>query len=126
MNIDNPVLISAVCLFTGVGKSSLVHLLCQNQVLGNPSWTVGCSVDVRVQCQLEVIHFKSLSDKPKENYKVSPDSLHRFTTTEKALQKRRLSTLNSGMLEDLLAVPAVLKAPELCFTIQLMVKYQTQ
>uniref|UniRef100_A0A3P8STL3 Rab-like protein 3 n=1 Tax=Amphiprion percula TaxID=161767 RepID=A0A3P8STL3_AMPPE len=33
----------------GVGKSSLVHLLCQNQVLGNPSWTVGCSVDVRVQ-----------------------------------------------------------------------------
>uniref|UniRef100_A0A9J8A8X6 Rab-like protein 3 n=1 Tax=Cyprinus carpio carpio TaxID=630221 RepID=A0A9J8A8X6_CYPCA len=33
---------------SGVGKSSLVHLLCQNQVLGNPSWTVGCSVDVRV------------------------------------------------------------------------------
>ncbi|XP_038870062.1 rab-like protein 3 isoform X2 [Salvelinus fontinalis] len=31
---------------SGVGKSSLVHLLCQNQVLGNPSWTVGCSVDV--------------------------------------------------------------------------------
>ncbi|TWW80577.1 Rab-like protein 3 [Takifugu flavidus] len=35
--------------YPGVGKSSLVHLLCQNQVLGNPSWTVGCSVDVRVQ-----------------------------------------------------------------------------
>ncbi|XP_077473277.1 rab-like protein 3 isoform X1 [Stigmatopora argus] len=34
---------------SGVGKSSLVHLLCQNQVLGNPSWTVGCSVDVRVE-----------------------------------------------------------------------------
>ncbi|XP_029968199.1 rab-like protein 3 [Salarias fasciatus] len=34
---------------SGVGKSSLVHLLCQNQVLGNPSWTVGCSADVRVQ-----------------------------------------------------------------------------
>uniref|UniRef100_A0A671EN38 RAB, member of RAS oncogene family like 3 n=1 Tax=Rhinolophus ferrumequinum TaxID=59479 RepID=A0A671EN38_RHIFE len=33
---------------SSVGKSSLVHLLCQNQVLGNPSWTVGCSVDVRV------------------------------------------------------------------------------
>uniref|UniRef100_A0A8B9GQU0 Rab-like protein 3 n=1 Tax=Astyanax mexicanus TaxID=7994 RepID=A0A8B9GQU0_ASTMX len=33
---------------SGVGKSSLVHLVCQNQVLGNPSWTVGCSVDVRV------------------------------------------------------------------------------
>ncbi|KAK0141407.1 Rab-like protein 3 [Merluccius polli] len=25
---------------SGVGKSSLVHLLCQNQVLGNPSWTI--------------------------------------------------------------------------------------
>uniref|UniRef100_A0AAX7SUK7 RAB, member of RAS oncogene family like 3 n=1 Tax=Astatotilapia calliptera TaxID=8154 RepID=A0AAX7SUK7_ASTCA len=37
------------CFGGGVGKSSLVHLLCQNQVLGNPSWTVGCSVDVRVQ-----------------------------------------------------------------------------
>ncbi|XP_005816784.1 rab-like protein 3 [Xiphophorus maculatus] len=34
---------------SGVGKSSLVHLICQNQVFGNPSWTVGCSVDVRVQ-----------------------------------------------------------------------------
>ncbi|CAO2631980.1 Rab-like protein 3 [Lemmus lemmus] len=33
---------------TGVGKSSLVHLLCHSQVLGNPSWTVGCSVDIRV------------------------------------------------------------------------------
>ncbi|XP_078734393.1 rab-like protein 3 isoform X1 [Lampetra fluviatilis] len=33
---------------SGVGKSSLVHLLCQNRILGNPSWTVGCSVDVRL------------------------------------------------------------------------------
>ncbi|XP_063297957.1 rab-like protein 3 [Pelobates fuscus] len=33
---------------SGVGKSSFVHLLCQNQVLGNPSCTVGCSVDVRL------------------------------------------------------------------------------
>ncbi|XP_038202777.1 rab-like protein 3 isoform X1 [Arvicola amphibius] len=33
---------------SGVGKSSLVHLLCHSQVLGNPSWTVGCSVDIRV------------------------------------------------------------------------------
>lgn len=37
-----------LCALAGVGKSSLVHLLCHNQVLGNPSWTVGCSVDVRV------------------------------------------------------------------------------
>lgn len=44
--------------FTGVGKSSLVHLLCQNQVLGNPSWTVGCSVDVRV-CVSDILVFLS-------------------------------------------------------------------
>ncbi|MGH0172607.1 UNVERIFIED_CONTAM: hypothetical protein FKN15_069582 [Acipenser sinensis] len=37
-----------IVTITRVGKSSLVHLLCHNQVLGNPSWTVGCSVDVRV------------------------------------------------------------------------------
>ncbi|KAG8535646.1 hypothetical protein GDO81_028080, partial [Engystomops pustulosus] len=41
--------ITCWCLcVAGVGKSSLVHLLCQNLVLGNPSWTVGCSVDVRL------------------------------------------------------------------------------
>lgn len=45
--------------FTGVGKSSLVHLLCQNQVLGNPSWTVGCSVDVRV-CVSYILVFQCL------------------------------------------------------------------
>ncbi len=49
--------------------------------------------------------------------KLGIDSLHRFMTTEKALQKRRHTTLNSGTLGDLLAVPAVLKAPELCFTV---------
>jgi len=38
-------------------------------------------------------------------------------TTEKALQTRRRTTLNSGTLEDLLAAPAVLKALELSFTI---------
>uniref|UniRef100_H0ZT22 Rab-like protein 3 n=1 Tax=Taeniopygia guttata TaxID=59729 RepID=H0ZT22_TAEGU len=38
----------SLCALAGVGKSSLVHLLCHNQVLGNPSWTVGCSVDVRI------------------------------------------------------------------------------
>lgn len=34
---------------------------------------------------------------------------------------RRPTTLNSGMLEDLLAVPVVSKAPGQSFTIQLMV-----
>ncbi len=47
-------------------------------------------------------------------------------TTEKAPQKKIHTTLNCGMLGDLLAVPAVLKAPELCFTTLLMVKYQKQ
>ncbi len=30
----------------GVGKSSLVHLICQGEVWRNASSTVGCSVDV--------------------------------------------------------------------------------
>lgn len=32
----------------GVGKTSLVHLVCQNEPTTNPGWTIGCSVDVRV------------------------------------------------------------------------------
>ncbi|XP_069179642.1 rab-like protein 3 isoform X3 [Procambarus clarkii] len=32
----------------GVGKSSLVHLICHGQSLSNSSWTIGCSVEVRV------------------------------------------------------------------------------
>jgi len=31
---------------TGVGKTSLVHLLCSGKVLTNPSWTVGCNFEV--------------------------------------------------------------------------------
>ena len=33
---------------TGVGKTSLVHLICHGEVLGNSSWTIGCSVEVRI------------------------------------------------------------------------------
>ena len=33
---------------SGVGKSSLVHLLCHDQPIQNPSWTVGCTVDVKL------------------------------------------------------------------------------
>ncbi|XP_046979275.1 rab-like protein 3 [Schistocerca americana] len=33
---------------SGVGKSSLVHLICHNQPISNPSWTVGCSVEVKL------------------------------------------------------------------------------
>jgi len=32
----------------GVGKTSLVHLICQNEPTSNPGWTIGCSVDVKV------------------------------------------------------------------------------
>ena len=33
---------------TGVGKTSLIHLICHREVLSNPSWTVGCNVEVKV------------------------------------------------------------------------------
>ncbi|GLG99504.1 hypothetical protein R5R35_008381 [Gryllus longicercus] len=33
---------------SGVGKSSLTHLICQHQPISNPSWTIGCSVDVKL------------------------------------------------------------------------------
>lgn len=33
---------------SGVGKTSLVHLLCHNDVLTNPTYTIGCSVEVRL------------------------------------------------------------------------------
>ncbi len=31
---------------SGVGKTALVHLLCHGDVLSNPSWTIGCSVEL--------------------------------------------------------------------------------
>ncbi|XP_045116050.1 rab-like protein 3 isoform X2 [Portunus trituberculatus] len=33
---------------SGVGKTSLVHLICHGEALGNSSWTIGCSVEVRI------------------------------------------------------------------------------
>uniref|UniRef100_A0A1B6CF27 Rab-like protein 3 n=1 Tax=Clastoptera arizonana TaxID=38151 RepID=A0A1B6CF27_9HEMI len=33
---------------SGVGKSSLTHLISLNEPIGNPSWTVGCSVEVKL------------------------------------------------------------------------------
>lgn len=33
---------------SGVGKTSLTHLICQQHPIGNPSWTVGCSVEVKL------------------------------------------------------------------------------
>ncbi|XP_054271980.1 rab-like protein 3 [Macrosteles quadrilineatus] len=33
---------------SGVGKTSLVHLVCHSEPISNPSWTVGCGVDVKL------------------------------------------------------------------------------
>lgn len=48
--------------------------------------------------------------------------IHRSKTTRREPQMKKPTTLSSGMLEDLSAVPAVSKARELSSTIQLMVK----
>ncbi|CAI2180051.1 10016_t:CDS:2 [Funneliformis geosporum] len=32
----------------GVGKTSLVHILCHNEALRHPSYTIGCTVDVKI------------------------------------------------------------------------------
>lgn len=31
-----------------MGKTSLTHLICQQQPISNPSWTIGCSVEVKL------------------------------------------------------------------------------
>ncbi|XP_057369230.1 rab-like protein 3 isoform X1 [Daphnia carinata] len=33
---------------SGVGKTSLIHTLCHGEPIVNPSWTIGCSVDVKL------------------------------------------------------------------------------
>uniref|UniRef100_A0A5K3EL10 Rab-like protein 3 n=1 Tax=Mesocestoides corti TaxID=53468 RepID=A0A5K3EL10_MESCO len=33
---------------SGVGKTAFVHLLCYGEALLNPSWTVGCSVELTI------------------------------------------------------------------------------
>ncbi|KAL0100044.1 hypothetical protein PUN28_019487 [Cardiocondyla obscurior] len=33
---------------SGVGKTSLTHLICQQQPISSPSWTIGCSVEVKL------------------------------------------------------------------------------
>lgn len=33
---------------SGVGKSSVVHLICHLEPVNNPSWTIGCSVEVKL------------------------------------------------------------------------------
>lgn len=33
---------------SGVGKSSLIHLICHNSVLQSPQWTIGCSIEIKL------------------------------------------------------------------------------
>jgi len=33
---------------SGVGKTSLVHLICKQEPIQNPSWTIGCSIEVKI------------------------------------------------------------------------------
>ncbi|XP_041771591.1 rab-like protein 3 isoform X1 [Anopheles merus] len=46
--------LSLLCVFTkarfgaGVGKTSLTHLIANNEPLTSPGWTVGCSVEVKL------------------------------------------------------------------------------
>ena len=48
---------------SGVGKSSLVHILCNGSVLTNPTWTIGASVEVKLHSYKEGI---SSASKEKE------------------------------------------------------------
>lgn len=40
---------------SGVGKSSLIHLICHSSTLNSAQWTIGCSIDVKLHndCFLE-------------------------------------------------------------------------
>jgi len=38
---------------SGVGKSSLVHLICQGQPIANPLWTIGTTIDVKLHEYME-------------------------------------------------------------------------
>lgn len=33
---------------SGVGKSSLIHLICHSSVLSSAHWTIGCSIDIKL------------------------------------------------------------------------------
>src|SRR5699024_608648 len=33
---------------SGVGKSSLVHLICHSKTVTSTQWTIGCSIDVKL------------------------------------------------------------------------------
>lgn len=35
-------------IVSGVGKTSLTHLISKNEPLTSPTWTIGCSVEVKL------------------------------------------------------------------------------
>lgn len=41
---------------TGVGKTSLVHLMAHNEALVSPGWTIGCSLEVKLHEYKEGTH----------------------------------------------------------------------
>lgn len=43
-------------IFAGVGKTSLVHLICHNEPNTNPGYTIGCSVEVKVSKYRSTCH----------------------------------------------------------------------
>ncbi|WAR09245.1 RABL3-like protein [Mya arenaria] len=47
---------------SGVGKTSLVHLICHNEPTNSPGWTIGCSVDVKAGTAAEKTFFVELWD----------------------------------------------------------------
>ena len=57
MSVAPPLSLSPSCVLTGVGKTSLVQLLCHGDILSSPAWTVGCSVDVKVRSLQHFLEF---------------------------------------------------------------------
>lgn len=47
---------------SGVGKTAFVHLLCYGEALLNPSWTVGCGIElsVRIDHSFKFLHIVCL------------------------------------------------------------------
>ena len=50
---QNSVFYIAIYSFLGVGKTSLVNLICHNESLPSPAWTIGCFVETKVFQQLK-------------------------------------------------------------------------
>lgn len=53
----NPVSRVLVLGDSGVGKTSLIHLICQSKVLHSSTWTIGCSIDVKMLDMKNFIEF---------------------------------------------------------------------